>query len=73
MLSSRLDQRSYLTANRDPVEKMITYLTACFRPDKVEEGYDLSIAGGQSGARLSHSHEKQFLYVLQSLSLWREV
>ena len=38
---------SYLTANRDPVEKMITYLTTYFRPDRVEEGFDLSIAGGQ--------------------------
>jgi len=29
--------------------------------------------GGEGGARLSHSHEKQYLYVLQSLSLWREI
>ena len=55
------------------MEKVMAYLTSYFRPDKVEEGYDLSIAGGEGGARLSHSHEKQFLYVLQSLSLWREV
>lgn len=36
-------------------------------------GYDLSISGGESGARLSHSHEKQYYYVLQSLTLWREI
>ncbi|KAJ1469306.1 hypothetical protein T484DRAFT_1852183 [Baffinella frigidus] len=28
---------------------------------------------GDGGARLSHSHEKQYGYVLQSLSLWREI
>ena len=26
-----------------------------------------------SGTRLSHSHEKQFMYVYQSLTLWREI
>ena len=67
------DNHSFLTANRDPVEKMIEYLTHFFRPDRIEPGYDLSIAGGEGGARLSHSHEKQYFFVLQSLSLWREI
>ncbi len=26
-------------------------------------GYDLSISGGSDGARLSHSHEREFYYV----------
>ncbi|ODV88883.1 hypothetical protein CANCADRAFT_32332 [Tortispora caseinolytica NRRL Y-17796] len=30
----------------------------------------LAIRYGRSGARLSHSHQKQYQYVLQSLSLW---
>lgn len=67
------DNHSFLTANRDPVDKMIQYLTTYFKPDRVEPGYDLSICGGVDGARLSHSHEKQFYYVLQSLTLWREI
>lgn len=29
--------------------------------------------GGSQGARLTHSHERQFNYVLQSLTLWREI
>jgi hypothetical protein len=53
--------------------QMIEYLTTHFSPGGAEAGYDLSIAGGDGGARLSHSHEKQFSYVLQSLSLWREI
>jgi len=67
------DNHSFLTSNRDPVDKMIMYLTRLFDPHNPEEGYDLSISGGAGGARLSHSHEKQFAYVLQSLTLWREI
>jgi len=67
------DNHSFLTANRDPVNKMITYLTTLFNPDRIEEGYDLSIADGAGGARLSHSHAKQYQYVLQSLTLWKEI
>lgn len=28
---------------------------------------------GRGGARLSHNHERQYVYVLQSLSLWSEI
>eukprot|EP00201_Polytomella_parva_P012952 CAMPEP_0175067104 /NCGR_PEP_ID=MMETSP0052_2-20121109/16900_1 /TAXON_ID=51329 ORGANISM="Polytomella parva, Strain SAG 63-3" /NCGR_SAMPLE_ID=MMETSP0052_2 /ASSEMBLY_ACC=CAM_ASM_000194 /LENGTH=783 /DNA_ID=CAMNT_0016333923 /DNA_START=206 /DNA_END=2557 /DNA_ORIENTATION=+ len=35
--------------------------------------YSLGIVAGQEGARLTHSHERQYHYVLQSLSLWREI
>ena len=42
-----------------------------------EEGNDdemsLAIYGGADGARLTHSHEHQYMYVLQSLTLWREI
>ncbi len=38
-----------------------------------EEGASLAISGGRGGARLTHSHERQYAYVLQSLSLWREI
>jgi hypothetical protein len=33
----------------------------------------LSILQGQAGARLTHSHERQFNFALQSLTLWREI
>jgi hypothetical protein len=52
---------------------MITYLTTLFSPDKYEDQYCLAIVEGQAGARLSHSHNAQYLYVLQSLSLWRNI
>ena len=43
-----------------------------FTPD-VEAGMSLAISGGKGGARLTHSHQRQYAYVLQSLSLWREI
>lgn len=44
-----------------------------FSPDEYEEGYSLSIVDGQDGSRLSHSHERQFYFALQSLTLWRDI
>ena len=31
------------------------------------------LKGGEKGARLTHSHTKQYYFVLQSLCLWREI
>jgi len=67
------DNNAYLTAFRDPVDKMIRYLTMYFDPDKIEAGYELSIVEGDAGSRLSHQHRDQYNYVLQSLTLWREI
>jgi hypothetical protein len=67
------DNNSYLTFNRDPVDKMIKLLTTYFAPDRMDEKHSLAIHAGMNGARLSHSHERQYYYVLQSLTLWREV
>ncbi|KAH8830316.1 hypothetical protein DL96DRAFT_1592408 [Flagelloscypha sp. PMI_526] len=60
--------------NRDPCEKMIEYLKAHFHPNKAESNkLNLSIRNGKGGSRLSHDHGKQYSYVLQSLTLWREI
>lgn len=68
------DNRSYLLQNRDPVQRMIRYLKKYFGPDAPRnEQYSLAIYGGQDGSRLTHSHERQYDYVLQSLTLWREI
>eukprot|EP00698_Gefionella_okellyi_P020002 TRINITY_DN6221_c0_g1_i1.p1 TRINITY_DN6221_c0_g1~~TRINITY_DN6221_c0_g1_i1.p1 ORF type:complete len:623 (+),score=139.53 TRINITY_DN6221_c0_g1_i1:75-1871(+) len=67
------DNHSFLTGNRLPVDMMLHYLTTMFSPDAVDGPYSLAIQSGHGGARLSHSHTKQFHYVNQSLTLWREV
>ena len=52
---------------------MIRYLKKYFRPDVYEENYSLAIQGGLDGARLTHAHDRQYYYCLQSLTLWKEV
>lgn len=72
-LYSICDNNSFLNSNRVPIDKIIDYLKSHFSPHKVEEGYSLSIVSGEAGSRLSHSHERQFYYALQSLTLWRDI
>ena len=76
VLYSISDNNAYLRFNRDPVDRMLEYLHTCFdpkRPEGNEREFSLGITVGADGARLSHTHERQFLYVSQSLTLWREV
>ncbi|KAG0174277.1 hypothetical protein DFQ28_000116 [Apophysomyces sp. BC1034] len=67
------DNNAYLRANRDPCEKMLRYLERHFQPTSPEPEYILSIAAGAEGHRLSHNHETQYIYVNQTLKLWREI
>jgi len=57
----------------DPVDKMLSYLRDLFPPDHPTESTSLAISGGEAGARLTHSHARQYAFVLQSLTLWREI
>ncbi|KAJ3037754.1 hypothetical protein HDV00_001339 [Rhizophlyctis rosea] len=66
------DNHAFLRVNRDPCDKMIALLQHYFS-ERPETGYSLAIQSGRGGARLSHDHSKQYHYVLQSLTLWREV
>lgn len=52
---------------------MIKYFLHYFAPESAEPGFSLAISGGREGARLTHSHSRQYSYVLQSLTLWREI
>lgn len=72
-LYSISDNNSFLLFNRDPVDRMIAYLQHYFQPDRVEDGFSLGISGGHNGARLTHNHQRQYNYALQSLTLWREI
>ncbi|KAG2439554.1 hypothetical protein HXX76_004907 [Chlamydomonas incerta] len=67
------DNNSYLLFNRDPIDRFIHYFNRYFKSDSHEPGYSLAIQGGRDGARLTHNHERQYHYVLQSLTLWREI
>lgn len=53
---------------------MIQYLEKLFDPkDDGNSEFSLSIASGSQGHRLSHDHETQYIYVNQTLKLWREI
>jgi Protein of unknown function (DUF2009) len=70
------DNESYLRFNRDPIDRMIGFLTTWYEPRHPPASDPLSslaISLGAGGARLSHSHERQYAYVLQSLTLWRHI
>jgi len=67
------DNHNYLFFNRDPCTAMITYLTKLFNPDSFTQPYCLSINDGADGSRLTHSHHQQYHFVLQSLTLWRDI
>lgn len=70
------DNHAFLRTNRDPCERMIKYLQDNFHPNDFQRNdpkSSLAIRSGKNGARLSHDHSKQYAYVLQSLTLWREI
>ena len=69
------DNHSFLRTNRDPCDKMIVLLKKYFDPSSAgsHATESLAIRSGRGGARLSHDHSKQYSYVLQSLTLWREI
>lgn len=68
------DNHAFLRVNRDPCDRMIQYLKHYFHPTQVQDPKNsLAIRSGRNGARLSHDHSKQYAYVLQSLTLWREI
>ncbi|KZT71502.1 hypothetical protein DAEQUDRAFT_665907 [Daedalea quercina L-15889] len=68
------DNHAFLRVNRDPCDKMIAYLKKYFSPNSAKDSKSsLAIRSGKGGARLTHDHSKQYAYVIQSLTLWREV
>ena len=68
-----------------PVEAMIGFLTSYFSEKAPTGAFSLNLASkkssvgfslysrGSDGAMLSHDHSTQFNFVLQSLTLWREI
>lgn len=68
------DNNAFLRVNRDPCDTMLSYLTTYFHPmHPLDSTRSLAIRTGKGGARLSHDHAKQYAYVRQSLTLWREI
>ncbi len=65
------DYHAYINANVKPVKNMIKNLESYFdSSNSSSKTNSLGINVGKGGARLSHSHSKQYDYVHQSLTLW---
>jgi hypothetical protein len=63
-----------LRFNREPCDRLISLLKEFFDPvDPGPAEHSLAIEEGVAGARLSHDHQRQYTFVLQSMTLWREV
>lgn len=69
------DHSTYLRFNHEPCDRLIYFLKEFFNPEDPgpEPMYSLAIEEGINGARLSHPHSRQYTFVLQSMTLWREV
>ena len=73
-LYSICDLNTFLRFNQLPCERMIELLQKHFSPTDISDPLSsLAITQGSEGARLSHSHSRQYTFVLQSLALWAEV
>jgi hypothetical protein len=61
----------------EPVQTLRTLLKEFFASEadllQSDVRWSLSIRAGVNGARLTHSHRRQYDYVLQSFTLWEEV
>lgn len=86
VLESLSDNNAFLSYNVHPVDAMLSFLTSYFDPKKPSGAFSLSLSQRSSGlgftslysrssggAMLSHDHSTQFNFVLQSLTLWREI
>jgi Protein of unknown function (DUF2009) len=89
VLDSISDNEAYLSFNVLPVERALRILRDTFDPRSPDEHYSLELKmkirksfmsfGGFSSkymnhsACLSHDHATQYTFVLQSLTLWKEI
>jgi hypothetical protein len=73
IVNSISDHYSFLRDNRGPVERMLQYLRSTFSPEVKNRKYSLKISHGVGGSKLNHSHSTQFMFVNQTLTLWRNI
>ncbi|GAW83484.1 conserved protein, unknown function [Plasmodium gonderi] len=72
-LYSLCDYNTHIQMFCQPCEVMIDYLKTFYDPYEKNSPYSLSIESGKQGSRLTHSHNRQYMYVLQTLYLWKEI
>lgn len=67
------DANCFSNDNVESTTRLLELLKQHFKPNEFVETTNLSIDEGTDGSRLSHSHRMQYFFVLQSLSLWKNI
>ncbi|EPY19507.1 hypothetical protein STCU_09414 [Strigomonas culicis] len=67
------DANCFSNDNVKTTEQLLELLKTYFKPGSSTQGTDLSITEGKDGSRLTHEHRRQYYYVLQSLTLWKNI
>ena len=65
------DAVTFLGSNQGPVKRLIGWLDKYFgRSEPAQAAFNLAIRNGKGGAMLTHSHEQQWHYVKEAMTLW---
>jgi hypothetical protein len=73
LLHSMDDARAFVVINEAPIARMLALLRARFDPDNATRPHSLQIQSRVNGSELSHNHRTQYMFVLQTLTLWLEI
>lgn len=74
LVRSLNDLNDFSDANVESTRSLIALLQKYFKPTAPKSTADsLAIREAEDGSRLTHEHEKQFTFVLQSLTLWKNI
>lgn len=67
------DANCFSNDNVASTEKLLELLKRYFSPTSSNEMSNLAIEDGNDGSRLTHNHACQYSFVLQSLTLWKNI
>lgn len=67
------DANSFSNDNVKTIEILLRLLKQFFSPNNCTSATNLAISEGHDGSRLTHSHSQQYAFVLQSLTLWKNI
>lgn len=67
------DANSFAYDNVTSIECFLHLLKENFSPKDCTTATNLAISEGHDGSRLTHSHMQQYAFVLQSLTLWKNI
>jgi hypothetical protein len=73
LVRSLNDANNFYSSNVESIDTLLAHFQDLFKPEAADSVANLTIQEGTSGSRLSHEHAMQYRFVLQSLTLWRNI